>query len=115
MTRIVIDIANTFNENFATTNIATISPSYPYLMYRASMHILLTADINNEKIHQDFYELRRCCWYFSRRWLIASLFPYFVARISKLTPWPGTYLDTLETFALALEIKLPYLGGFFKT
>ena len=33
----------------------------------------------------------------------------------KLTPWSGTYLDTLETFALALEIKLPYLGGFFKT
>ncbi|KIM99120.1 hypothetical protein OIDMADRAFT_146754 [Oidiodendron maius Zn] len=97
MTRIVTDIANTFNENFATFNIATISPSYPYLMYRASMHILLTTDINNEKLRQDFYELRRCCWYFSRRWLVAR-----------------TYLDTLETFASALEINLPHLGGFFK-
>jgi hypothetical protein len=32
----------------------------------------------------------------------------------KLTPWSGTYLDTLETSARVLELNLPYLGEFFK-
>ncbi|KIN03309.1 hypothetical protein OIDMADRAFT_26023 [Oidiodendron maius Zn] len=93
MTRIVIDIANTFNETFDSFNIATISPSYSYLMYRAGMHVLLTADTSCKKTLQDFYALRRCCWYFSQRWLVAS-----------------TYLETLEKSAGALEMSLPYLG-----
>jgi hypothetical protein len=76
MNRIVIDIAKALNENLSNFNITAISPSYSYLMYRAGMHVLLTADISNEKLGQDFYELRRCCWYLSHRWLVASLFPW---------------------------------------
>ena len=75
MTRIVIDIAKAFNENFSNFNITAISPSYSYLMYRAGMQVLLTTDINNKESLQGFYELRRCCWYFSHRWFITSSFP----------------------------------------
>ena len=116
MTRIVIDIAKAFNENFSRFNITAISPSYSYLMYRAGMQVLLTADVNNEKALQGFYKLRRCYWYFSHRWLITSSFP--ILRISsieiKTNPLPGTYLDTLETCAQALEMNLLYLNKFVK-
>ena len=89
MTRIVTDIANTFNKKSAGFNITAISPSYSYLTYRAGMHVLLAADINNNKVWQDFYELRRCCWYFSQRWLVAGLFPciwHFLDKISTTNP-----------------------------
>ena len=76
MTRIVIDVANALNEKFTICSLAAIPPSYSYLIYRAGMHFLLTADISNGSMLQDFYELRRCCWYFSYRWLVAGLFPY---------------------------------------
>ena len=74
MTRIVVDIAKSFNEKPSSFNITAISPSYSYLIYRAGIHILLTADISDEKIQLDFYELRKFCWYVSHRWLIAGLF-----------------------------------------
>ena len=117
MTRIVIDIANAFNENVSSFNIAAICPSYSYLVYRAGMHVLLTADISNKSVQQNFYELRRCCWYFSHRWLVASLFPCIYnlsIGFRKLTSRLEIYFNTLEISGRALEITLPYLGEFVR-
>lgn len=74
MTQIVSDIATTFNENFASFNLVAIAPSYPYIMYRAGMQILLSGDIHDEKVELNFLAIRRSCWYFSHRWLIAGWF-----------------------------------------
>jgi hypothetical protein len=74
MTQIVIDIAIAFNANFSSFNLTAIAPSYPYIMYRAGMQILLSGDIHDEKIELNFHAIRRCCWYFSHRWLIAGSF-----------------------------------------
>ena len=67
MTQIVVDIANAFNENFSNFKLTAIAPSYPYIMYRAGIQILLSIEIPDDKAECDFYAIRRCCWYFSRR------------------------------------------------
>jgi hypothetical protein len=61
MTQIVIGIANAFNENFSSFNLAAIAPSHPYITYRADMQVLLSGDISNEKVVREFYTIRRCC------------------------------------------------------
>lgn len=72
MTQIVIDIADAFNEKFLTFNFTAIAPSYPYIMYRAGMQILMSGDFPDEKAERNFHSVRKCCWYFSHRWLIAG-------------------------------------------
>jgi hypothetical protein len=72
MTQIIIDIAEAFNENFLTFNLTAIAPSYPYIMYRAGMQILMSSDFPNEKAEHNFNAIRKCCWYFGHRWLIAG-------------------------------------------
>jgi hypothetical protein len=118
MTQIVIDIANAFNENFSSFNLTAIAPSYPYIMYRAGMQMLLSADIPNEEVERDFYAVRRCCWYFSHRWLIAGPFtvvlPFHFSDRHQLTSLLATYVETLESSAGALGISLPYLGEFVR-
>ncbi|KFX90886.1 hypothetical protein V490_06225 [Pseudogymnoascus sp. VKM F-3557] len=97
MTQIVIDIADAFNEMFLTFNLTAIAPSYPYIMYRGGMQVLMSGNFPNEKAERNFNAIRKCCWYFSHRWLIAV-----------------TYLATLEAAAIDLGVTLPSLGTFVK-
>jgi len=38
--------------------------------------MLLSADMGIEKTQRDFHSLRKGCWYFSHRWLIAGSFAH---------------------------------------
>lgn len=75
MTRIVVDIAEAFNANFASFNLTAVAPSYPFIMYRAGMHMLINCDVSSDEIVRNFNSIRRCCWYFSHRWLMACQSP----------------------------------------
>jgi hypothetical protein len=72
MNRIIIDIAHATIERFSNFNLTAISPSYAYLFYRASLELLISADIHNTKEQLGLCELQRCLWYFGHRWPIAG-------------------------------------------
>jgi hypothetical protein len=117
MTRIVIDIAYAFNENFSKFNMTAISPSYPFIVYKAAMEHLLVDNVGGDKWMKDFSALRKCCWYFSHRWTIASTSPRdhrFPGSTLLTADFDlGAYLETLEQTAEAAKVgPLPSVGDF---
>jgi hypothetical protein len=118
MTRIVIDISYAFNEHFSEFNMAAISPSYPFIVYKAAMELLLADEVGGDGWMKDFCTLRTCCWYFSHRWTVASTSPtgpwiFPVDGPDSSVRYLGTYLETLEQTAKATKADpLPPLGEF---
>lgn len=116
MTQIVIDIADAFNANFSSFNLTAIAPSYPYIMYRAGMQILMSADLADDTTEHNFNSVRKCCWHFGHRWLIAGKFPLTIRSLTShsLTLFAATYLETLESAAVQLGLSLPSFGSFVR-
>jgi hypothetical protein len=72
LTRMVIDIAASFNRECSTFNIDILSPSCMHLVRCAQYHILSCNDFRDTKWLGDFDQLRRMLGFFNRRWVLAG-------------------------------------------
>lgn len=72
LTRMVIDIAASFNRECGTFIIDILSPSCMHLVRCAQHHIVACNDFRDPKWLEDFDQLRRMLGFFNRRWVLAG-------------------------------------------
>jgi hypothetical protein len=75
-TRIVIDVARAFNDNFSSLNMTAIPPGYTNILLRAGLHrILASSQVENAPWLADLESLRNALWFFKHRWKISGKWP----------------------------------------
>lgn len=74
MTRIIINVAYTFNQESQGINVETLSPTIGHIVRAAERYLLTAVNSQNRQWLEDFDQLRRVLSLFDRRWRLAGRF-----------------------------------------